>query len=403
MRPAHAADSRALVRMASSYFCLFTITGMVAPFLSPLLLQLGFSRQETGFVHGASALCATLSPIVAGRICDRYLPAERLAQACAAALVLTAALRWWGADSAVVLTVLVLAFAALRAPLAPLHDTLAMQVAGNSARLYGRLRVMGSMGFVVSSMLAGWLRSTPASNASTDGQLLRYFPLLLVLASLVLTATLGLPAEVRAPLPADHAASGFWRGLGATWWLWLAAMMLHWFAFGPYHYGFSLFLTEQGMDAGLTGLLWSLGVVAEILVFLGSGWFFARLGSRGVLLFAMGASFVRWVVLGLYPKPWVITVTQALHGPGFALFYAAAMQGIHRFSGDRFRASYQGLFSTCVSGVATILGMGFGGWLHERMPFHQVLLWMLPFQGAAVLLLWLVPREGGVRPRLASS
>jgi hypothetical protein len=96
-------------------------------------------------------------------------------------------------------------------------------------------------------------------------------------------------------------------------------------------------------------------------------------------------------MIGIYPAPWVIGLSQLLHGPGFALFWAAAVQGIHQYCGGVQRASYQGLFSTCIGGLAGMLGTATAGALHEHMPFREVLLWLLPVQAASLLLLWRFP------------
>jgi len=70
---------------------------------------------------------------------------------------------------------------------------------------------------------------------------------------------------------------------------------------------------------------------------------------------------VRWALLAWYPTPAVIAFSQLLHAPGFAIFYAAAMQGIQEYCGGTNRASYQGLFSTCVGGLSSILGTSCAG------------------------------------------
>ena len=173
--------------------------------------------------------------------------------------------------------------------------------------------------------------------------------------------------------------------------MWLLAMMCHWLAFGPFNYGFTLLLEEQGLPPRMAGWFWTMGISAEIAVFFASGWFFRRWGYRTLLFFAMACNLLRWGMIGLYPRPWVIALSQILHGPGFALFYAAAIQGIHIYCKGMDRASYQGLFSTCVGGISAIMGSVAAGWLHDRMPFKDVLLWCLPVQGLAMLLLALFP------------
>ena len=186
-------------------------------------------------------------------------------------------------------------------------------------------------------------------------------------------------------------------------WLWLAAMMLHWFCFAPYQYGFTLFLQEQHVPTQWVGMIWSVGVGAEIVAF-DLRWFFKRMPAHQVLTLALAASLIRWTLLGLFPNPYVIVATQLLHGPSFALYYAAAMQELGDFAGKRFHASLQGLFATGVNGVAYCLGTTTAGILHTYMPFHSVILLMIPAECGALFLLaasrrhrYSVPVSPGVR------
>ncbi|HET6345440.1 MAG TPA: MFS transporter, partial [Myxococcota bacterium] len=274
---------------------------------------------------------------------------------------------------------LFLAFWLVRAPLGSLLDSLSMQAANFSAALYSRVRLTGSVGFIVVSCVVGWARvgTSPA----------RFFACLVLLTGLTFAVTPLLPtAPPRPPAPRD--APGFWQSLPPPFGCWLLAMMLHWFAFSPYQYGFTLLLAEERVPESLMGVVWSLGVGAEVAAFFASPWVFTRFSSRRVLFWALSASGVRWLLLGLWPTLPVILLTQLLHGPGFALYYAAALQTLHAFGRGRFAASYQGLYASCVGGLAGVLGTALGGALHAHMPFHRVLLCMVPVQALSLLLLY---------------
>ena len=198
-----------------------------------------------------------------------------------------------------------------------------------------------------------------------------------------------LPKEIKTPLP--QMEQGFWRSLNRSWWLWLIAMMCHWIAFGPFNYGFTLLLAEQGISESATGWIWSIGIAAEFALFLASGWFFSRWRIQTLLLAAFAANLLRWLMVVVYPTPWTITLSQLLHGPGFALFYAAALQAISRYSGNNHRASFQGLFSTFVGGIASVVGNALAGALHEHMSFRMMLAWFLPIQVLGMVILLFSP------------
>ncbi len=368
--------------VALTYFFYFAILGVTVPYLSPVLLELGYSKMMVGAIWALMYLCHTVTPILTGRISDKYLSAERTIRISALCLTFFALLMWWQASTSSFLFLAALfAFAASRSPAVALQDTLAMQVADNDPHKFSRIRVMGSIGFALTIILFGYLAGFWGKQV--------FFAVTFCVCVLFLTCTFFLPRERKKT--SSQARSAFWKSLSLTWWMWLLAMMCHFMGFGPYHYGFTLLLEEQGVATQWTGWFWVIGVGAEVFFFLVSGFFFSRFRYRTLLFAAFFANLVRWLLLGFYPEPWLIALSQLLHGPGFALFYAAAMQGIFQYCGGVDRASYQGLFSTCVGGVASIIGTYFAGRLHDMMPFRDMILWFVPLQGAAILLLVFFP------------
>ncbi len=375
--------------MGRCYFWFFFVFGLTMPYFSPVLIDLGYSKAETGLILGAFYLCSAVAPIVGGRVSDRYLRADLTLRLCAFGMAAFAVLFWILADkpSWPFLAALI-GYTLVRGPAIPLQDALAMQEAGGDPKRYSRMRVLGSLGFVVSVTLFGHL-------AESYGYRI-FFPVVVAGCAVFALQSLWLPRERKiAPTRAD---SGFWRSLSPSWWGWLLAMMCHWFSFGPYHYGFTLLLAEQGIPSSWHGWFWSAGVAAEIAVFLGSGWFFRRFPYRALLFAAFAANLIRWTATGLYPQPWALAALQIFHGLGFALFYAAALKGIADYCGGVNRASYQGLFSTCVGGLASIGGTAVAGALHEIMPLREAHLWFLPAQTVAIVLLALFPLRRRLEP-----
>ena len=364
--------------MALSYFFFFVTFGILVPYLSPTLLELGFSRREIGHIHAAMYGCNMIFAVWGGRLSDKYLSADRTIRLCALTLCGLAGLMWLGSTLGPIYLLLPLVgFAAARAPLIPLQDTLAMQVADRDPRRYSNQRVWGSLSFALAAIGFGYL--------AASFSMAIFFPALLVACLLFVLAGMSLPKEEKKPKPPGF--SGFWSSLNRSWWLWLTAMTLYSVCFGPYNYGFTLLLQEAQVPGYLTGWIWTVGVAVEIIVFLMAGTLFDKFGFRKLMLVAFAANMLRWVLLALSADPWLITVSQLLHGPGFALFYAAAMQAIHHYSRGVRQASYQGLFSTVVGGLGNIIGVDLAGGLHEIMPMQQTVRWFLPIQALALIIL----------------
>lgn len=360
--------------MTASYFYFFVTFGLVLPFLSPVLLDLGYEKQTIGLLLGGFYIMNTVAPILGGRISDRYTSADRMLRFCAGGMFAAALLMIFFQGS--LLPLLLLMFVAFRAPVIPLQDALAMQVADNRAGPYARMRLMGSVGFAVAVTGYGYI-----ADAWDYGS---FFTVLAVVCAVFYFNGFFLPAEDKSGQTRETHI--FWRSLNRSWWLWLLAMLFHSFCFGPYNYGFNLLLEEAGVATKHTGWYWNIGIAVEVAVFWCSDWFFKRWTPRQLMFVALWANLLRWGLTGLFPVPGIILLGQSLHGFGFAMFYAAALQEIAGYAGKGNRASFQGLFSTVAGGIAGVLGSISAGWLHQRMPFADVLLWILPVQVMAIVL-----------------
>ena len=118
------------------------------------------------------------------------------------------------------------------------------------------------------------------------------------------------------------------------------------------YYGFSaIWWQEAGYSASVVGYLWSLGVVAEIVIFALSNRLFHRWGARDLLLLSGICALVRWSLMASTTQlPWLI-VAQILHCGSFTVCHLAAM---------RFIAARQGGEVIRMQSVYSALAMGGG-------------------------------------------
>jgi PPP family 3-phenylpropionic acid transporter len=110
---------------------------------------------------------------------------------------------------------------------------------------------------------------------------------------------------------------------------------------------------EQGMNAAVIGLIWPLGVVAEILLFV----FSARVVRRidPVMLIGIGAAAcaLRWTLMAFDPGPLPLLIAQLLHGLTFAVPHLGAMYFILRATPPRLSATAQSLYSVAIGLVSS--------------------------------------------------
>src|SRR5262249_23189586 len=122
--------------------------------------QLGFTPLEIGWVCAAYSLAALAAPLIAGQVADRWCPAERCISAYAFA---SAGLLWLlaGLDTFPAFFLVNLAYWLLMVPVLTLGTALSFAHLPSPEKDFGRVRLWGTIGWVVSIWLMSfWFEHT---------------------------------------------------------------------------------------------------------------------------------------------------------------------------------------------------------------------------------------------------
>ncbi|WBG91785.1 3-phenylpropionate MFS transporter [Pantoea piersonii] len=312
------------------YFTYFFCYGIYLPFWGVWLKGTGLDAEKIGLLLGCGMVARFVgSLLIASQVKH---PAQLITALRLLALLtcLFAAGYWIGQQWLWLLFVMV-GFNLFFSPLVPLSDALAATWTQQIGLKYGPVRLWGSLAFVISSALTGLLVNHWSSQA------------ILALLSVGVLAMLGgmlLPPLTRPQGGERHSATGggwqAWRDLlrENSVWRFMLCVTLMQGAHAAY-YGFSAIWWQQsGYSASVVGYLWSLGVVAEIVVFALSNRLFRRWRARDLLLLSGICALVRWTLLGATVElPWLI-VGQILHCGSFTVCHLAAMRFIAARSGS---------------------------------------------------------------------
>lgn len=138
------------------------------------------------------------------------------------------------------------------------------------------------------------------------------------------------------------------------------------FAHGTLYAFLSLHLERIGYSFSTIGLLWTLGVVAEIGVFLLLPQLFRRFSLSSLLMASFACAVIRFLVLGwLAEALWLLVIAQLLHAATFGAFHAAAVAAVHQVFPQAAQARGQALFSSVTYGAGGALGALAAGGLWE--------------------------------------
>lgn len=249
--------------------------------------------------------------------------------------------------------------------LIPLAETQTMAVVYRYSLDYGRIRLWGSLAFIAGSLVTGRLL------AAYDAE----WVLWLVMGPLALgcLAAVALPGRAAVGAPADPAEEVTLRRVlrlfaqRGTLTVLLASALIQ--ASHAAYYGFSsLAWRSAGIGETTIAMLWTEGVVAEILFFAFSRRLGARIAPAPLMLAAGLLGTLRWSVTGLSSDVAVLAVVQVLHAATFAATHLAAMHYITRSTPPRLAASMQSLYSALSGGLAMGGTMLLAGALYSNGP-----------------------------------
>lgn len=340
-------------RLSGYYFFHFAFVGVFQPYFGLYLQSLGLSSWEIGLVLSQMALMRLCSPAAWGWLADRLhvrIPLVRLAAAVSVGVFNL----FFVVHTLVPLLAAMALLAFFWSAALPLMETVVFDHLHQDPSRYSRVRVWGSIGFIVTVLGAGVLLDTlpPASvlwlSLALMGGILGF--------ALVVPESPTPPQPVATPPVSAILAQPRVRAL-------LGACFLMSAAHGALYTFYSIYLADHGYSKSLVGTLWFLGVMAEILVF----FFMARLlrsySLRQILLAAFAAAVLRFLLIGLGVESLpVLLMAQLLHGLTFGAYHAAAIAAVNRWFPGRSQARGQALYSSLSFGAGGLLGGVISGW-----------------------------------------
>ena len=348
------ARHRAQVRtsLGAFYAASFLVVGVQLPFWPVWLSGRGVDAQDLALLFAAAIWAKVVATPVIGTLTDR-LGRPRVVMVALAAIACLGYAALWRAQGFWPLLWLNLVAGVAQSALMPLGDSITLAAVRGARLDYGRIRVWGSVSFIIAVVGSGWLLGGPAT-ASLDNTVLA---LVLAASIVLLLACLALPSPAARPV-----AGSLWRPLGRfaadrRFWLFVASGAALQSSHQLY-YGFgTLYWRELGFSDTVIGVLWAEGVVAEIVLFWLSAPLVARIGPLGLMALGGAAGILRWSLLGVMPGLTAAAVLQLLHGCTFGASHLGAMYFLARSVPPSAAASAQSLYAAVSAGLGSGLVM----------------------------------------------
>lgn len=320
-----------------AYAASLGVNGILLPFFPVWLKSLLLNDFQIGIILTVPIIFRIFAAPVAGAIADRIKERATVLVISAVISIATAIALIWAGEFWMVLIVFSLQGAAF-APYTPVLESITVMGVRRWGFRYGLIRVWGSIGFVVVTLLAGFAIARLGGGAVPS--------LVLVVFVLVLLAALMAPRLGRAqvkPQPAAGKATirlPFASSLN----LLMIGCTLTQSTHGMYYAFSAIYWESIGFSGSQIGLLWSAGVLAEILFFFLSGAIVRRLSAVKMIVIGSVVAALRWCLFAIPLGFTAALLLQTTHAFSFAFLHFGMQQKIVEVVHESQESSVQGRF-----------------------------------------------------------
>ena len=351
--------------MSAAYFAHI---GFFNPYLPLWLKDMGLGLLAISVLTSVQAATRLFAPYAWGAVSDRTGERVKLLRLGAAVAFVFSCLLWldWGP---VGLGLVLLVMFTHTSSMMPMSEAamahLVSQGGGFDAKRYGRVRLWGSLGFLVTVFVAGaWFEAFG----------MQHFPAWTVLSlGAVLLSAFWLP-DLKEAVHAEqvHLPVGpVLRQQPVRWFF--AAAFFHVLSHIGIYVFFSLYLDSLGYSKTMIGVLWAVSVAVEIVWFFTQSRWLPRLPLTAWLVVCSAVMVLRMLLTTVWADVlWVLLLAQTIHALTFAAHHTACIALLsHHFPG-RLRGRGQALYTVIAYGFPGVLGGLLGGVISERWGLQSV-------------------------------
>lgn len=365
-------------RLSGFYFFYFATLGAFLPFWSLYLKHVGFAAKEIGELTALMIATKIIAPNLWGYVADKTGKRLWLIRLAIGLSALLFAGFFYGNDYYWFAIVTISFSFFWNATLPQFEAATLLHLKNQAGQAYSRIRLWGSIGFILAVLGIGWF---------LDSFSIGYLPLIIT-SLLSLNAFIAL---ITSEPKANHQAKqgvGIWQVLRrfeviAFFLVYMCLQIAH----GPYYVFYSVYLKQHAYTATATGLLWALGVCAEIVMFMLVSHLLRLFSLRRLLLVSLALTTWRWLIIAYQVDDlaWAIWA-QCLHAASFGIAHVVAIQLLYQYFGEQHQGKGQALYASFSFGIGGMLGSLYSGYFWDQLGPSQVFVIAALASGLALLI-----------------
>jgi PPP family 3-phenylpropionic acid transporter len=344
-------------KLSGFYFFYFASLGVLVPYWSLYLKSLGFSSLAIGALVAILPATKLVAPYIWGWLAD-YTRRSMLIIRVSSILALISFSLVFISQQLLWLTFAMLLFSFFWNATLPQFEAMTLNHLGEDSHHYSMIRLWGSLGFIVIVVLIGDLLQTHGTDIIPLVVLFTFFFILLF--SFIVPEKLNTPH-------ADH--SPIWHVIKQPKVMaFLVVCFLMLCSHGPYYTFYTIYLEEQGYSSHMIGILWAVGVIAEIIIFLLMHRLLPAFGARKLLVMTLLLTTTRWLIIGFFVDNLaMLLLAQLIHAFSFGVFHSVGISLVHEYFTGSHQGRGQALYASMSFGAGVAVGSLISGLLWDSM------------------------------------
>ena len=366
--------NKIVYKISGFYFLYYAVIGAFMPYWSLYLEDQGFNRATIGVLASITVLTRIFAPIAWGWLADRTGKRMRWVRLATFMECIVWLSIFMLPNTLGHLAILMFVFSFFQNAILAQFEAITLFWLGDQRdSLYGQVRKWGSIGFIVAVFILGKV---------FDVLSISYLPILLMsIAGLTWLWSWQIREPRHAPKAQKKLSSIMPILQQPHIWRFFTIEFLLLLSHAPFYSFYSNYLKDYGYSTGITGMLWSLGVVAEIIMFSQSRHLLARFAQHYLIAACLVITSMRWLLVAMFPQYlWLQIVAQCLHAFSFGLFHVIAMQILFKGFLPQQQGRAQAVYST-MWGLGVAIGSLFAGYYWQSFGGSMM------FYAAAVVVL----------------
>ena len=371
--------NKSYLQLSSFYFFYFSCLGAFLPYWPLYLNDKNFSAYEIGMITGVMIGTKIIAPNLWGWIADKTGLRHRVIQLgtfCSFVIFMFAST----IENFASMLTLIFFFSFFWNASLPQFEAVTMNTLGSSYNKYSQIRLWGSLGFIISVL---------SLSVITNKFGISLVPLCICF-YLFLTWLVTLFIKSPAAISKTHNNSLMSIVMKPAVVGILISCFLMQLSHGPFYAFFAIYLSENSYNTNLIGIIWSLGVIAEILIFMKISSWIPKYGLQNLFIISFIFAIARWLLISFFADNIILVVIATLfHAITYGMYHAVSISLIHEYFTGELQGRGQALYSSVSFGLGGSIGSFYSGYLWESAGGSTVFLYasLFAFLGFIVSLI----------------